>query len=68
MYESNARIALENRDREEFNQCQSQLKLLYSEVDGSKAKNRWEFTAYRLLYFISMKDILGRLINRKIER
>uniref|UniRef100_A0A915D142 SAC3/GANP/THP3 conserved domain-containing protein n=1 Tax=Ditylenchus dipsaci TaxID=166011 RepID=A0A915D142_9BILA len=56
VYESNARIALENKDREEFNQCQNQLKVLYSEVDY--CSNRWEFTSYRLLYYIYMNEIL----------
>jgi hypothetical protein len=65
----------------EFNQCQNQLKLLYTELlrkkltaRGSTTKmaadkeaegeedglaNRWEFTAYRLLYYVYMRSVLG---------
>lgn len=57
VYESNARVSLENKDREEFNQCQNQLKLLYAELID--CKNRWEFTSYRLLYYIYMNNTLG---------
>ncbi|KAI1729993.1 SAC3/GANP family domain-containing protein [Ditylenchus destructor] len=56
VYESNARVCLENKDREEFNQCQNQLKLLYKEVNN--CPNRWEFTSYRLLYYIYMNNTL----------
>uniref|UniRef100_A0A8R1HKJ8 SAC3/GANP/THP3 conserved domain-containing protein n=1 Tax=Caenorhabditis japonica TaxID=281687 RepID=A0A8R1HKJ8_CAEJA len=54
VYEINARISLEHADREEFNKCQSQLKLLYSEVEG--CKNCAEFVSYRLLYYIAMDN------------
>ncbi|KHJ96091.1 SAC3/GANP family protein [Oesophagostomum dentatum] len=56
VYEINARIALENKDSQEFNKCQSQLKLLYSEIPD--CPNEPEFVAYRLLYYIAMANTL----------
>uniref|UniRef100_A0A183DUX4 PCI domain-containing protein n=1 Tax=Gongylonema pulchrum TaxID=637853 RepID=A0A183DUX4_9BILA len=49
---------LEQGDREEYNQCQSQLKLLYREIPNSP--NRYEFTSYRLLYYISVANTIDQ--------
>lgn len=64
VYEIHARIALEKQDLSEYNQCQTQLRALYSQGLGG---HPMEFKAYRILYFIhtcnrtDMNDVLADL-------
>ena len=54
VYETHARVALEEKDLNEYNQCQTQLKELYSSLrDDEKAlANVNEFIAYRIIYYV----------------
>ncbi|KAK9468740.1 SAC3/GANP/Nin1/mts3/eIF-3 p25 family-domain-containing protein [Lipomyces arxii] len=71
VYEIHARIALENGDLGEYNQCQSQLRNLYaSGIPGHQT----EFLAYRILYLLhtrnrsDMNDLMIELTDQeKIE-
>lgn len=64
VYEIHARIALEKGDLGEYNQCQTQLRALYSQNLGG---HPMEFKAYRILYFVhtcnrtDMNDVLADL-------
>eukprot|EP00889_Picochlorum_renovo_P007367 jgi/Picre1/34397/NNA_001866.t1 len=50
IYEAHARAALEYGDIAEYNQCQGQLRSLYSEGIRSPRDCQSEFIAYRILY------------------
>lgn len=54
VYETHARICLEERDLSEFNQCQTQLIQLYDNEEFRT--NYTEFTAYRFLYYMVTND------------
>ncbi|KAI9019526.1 SAC3/GANP/Nin1/mts3/eIF-3 p25 family-domain-containing protein [Phycomyces nitens] len=67
VYEVHARIALEKGDMGEYNQCQAQLKQLYTlDIRG----NRDEFIAYRILYFLflqnmcDLNDLMKELVGK----
>ena len=58
VYESHARVALECRDLNEYNQCQTQLKQLYSVIKSKKIEkcgSEFEFIAYRILYYVYLQ-------------
>jgi hypothetical protein len=56
VYETHARIAIENKDLGEFNQCQTVLKNLYQLPHINRSSNYHEFLSYRILYFILTRN------------
>lgn len=69
VYESHARIALEEGDMNEYNQSQTQLKELYEllsshksvKEEGNGLQNQNEFIAYRIIYHVFLTG------NKKYE-
>jgi hypothetical protein len=54
VYETHARVALEENDLNEYNQCQTQLKELYTMLASNKeaVANLNEFISYRIIYYV----------------
>lgn len=68
VYETHGRIAIENSDLGEFNQCQSQLRFLYAKRQGDDhAEAELEFVCYRAVYML-MTGNSGELYKIQLER
>jgi hypothetical protein len=70
VYETNARVSLENNDLGEFNQCQSQLKLLYYQKRKENKPLQFygaevEFLIYRFIYMM-MTSNCGEIYKLKM--
>ncbi|OII71011.1 SAC3 GANP family protein [Cryptosporidium andersoni] len=66
VYETNARLALENEDLGQFNQCQARLRELYTSLSIKfEDSNRDEFSCYYILYITlqNMKTDLIRIMS-----
>jgi len=72
VYETHARIALEQEDLNEYNQCQTQLQELYEMLESKRddedhsfiskgLQNQNEFIAYRIIYYVFLTG------NKKYE-
>jgi hypothetical protein len=71
VYTLNARWALESGDLGQFNQCQTQIKMLHESCQVGGSDSKAEFQCYRLLYYfyqnlkmdeqVFIKQILGDL-------
>lgn len=60
VYEHHGRIAIENNDLGEFNQCLSQLRHLYSLNNAEDNYQRtYEFQCYQVLYFLVLGNNAG---------
>lgn len=55
VYQTHARLALQNNDIGEFNQCQSRLGQLF-ELSNLPNSNLEEFVSYRILYYLMMNN------------
>ncbi|KAI8994409.1 SAC3/GANP/Nin1/mts3/eIF-3 p25 family-domain-containing protein, partial [Gaertneriomyces semiglobifer] len=62
VYERHGRIALEMNDLGEFNQCQSQLMMLY-ELGLGTSEGRDEYVGYRILYMILTNNQMISLLS-----
>ena len=74
VYECAARLALAHGDRTEFNNCQCQLRDLYTQL-GREATSTpegreriREFLAYRILYYIYTDDLHGEPLRSYVHR
>lgn len=56
VHETNARIAIEMGDLSEFNQCQTQLFIMYETGGDAIRANYYEFICYQILYFLITDD------------
>lgn len=56
VYETHARIAVENKDLGEFNQCQTVLKSLYQMPHINFSTNKVDFLSYRILYYLLTRN------------
>lgn len=59
VYLTHAKVALDNNDLGEFNQCMSQMSQLFKELIPQNPKlifQTYEFTVYKILYFLLTKN------------
>lgn len=56
VYETHGRIAIENKDLGEFNQCQTVLKSLYQMPHINSSANKVDFLSYRILYYLLTRN------------
>ncbi|KAG2227964.1 hypothetical protein INT45_011988 [Circinella minor] len=67
IYEYHARIALQAGDLSEYNQCQSQLRTLYTDGSIADVSVNAEFTAYEILYllFSGNRSEMNALLDKR---